>query len=73
MKTQRVLISAYLKDRKFDLIRDLSLQCLQCKYFNEDLLNCKAFPEFIPEKIMSGKIDHSKPYKGDKGIRFEEY
>ena len=32
---------------------------------------CKAFPKGIPKKIITGEHDHTKPYKGDHGIRFE--
>jgi hypothetical protein len=45
-------------------------QCYYCKWY-EELSKCKAFPKKIPEKILFGEFDHTKPYKGDKGIRFE--
>ena len=32
---------------------------------------CKAFPKRIPEDILVGRNDHSKPFPGDNGIRFE--
>jgi hypothetical protein len=34
-------------------------------------LSCLAFPDVIPKDILLGKKNHTKPYKGDKGIRFE--
>jgi len=33
--------------------------------------NCDAFPDRIPDEIMTGLFDHTEPYEGDKGVRFE--
>ncbi len=33
--------------------------------------SCFAFPKGIPEKILTGEHDHTKPFPGDNGIRFE--
>ena len=48
-------------------------QCFACKHLLEfeEKITCKAFPQGIPEEILSGKFDHSKAYDGDQGIRFE--
>ena len=32
---------------------------------------CAAFPEGIPKKIIFGKHDHTKPFRGDHGIQYE--
>jgi len=33
---------------------------------------CEAYPDNIPYEIISGMFDHTKPYKGDGGIMFED-
>ena len=45
-------------------------QCLMCKHYY-GLMKCSAFDDKIPEKIMTGLHDHTKPYPGDNDIRFE--
>ncbi len=45
-------------------------QCPVCKW-RLNGLRCVAFPESIPHDILVGKHDHTKPFKGDDGIRFE--
>ena len=50
--------------------------CLECKHFDQESFDgmfCAAFPEGIPELIMSGLNDHSKPLPDqDSGIVFEQ-
>lgn len=48
----------------------VSWQCLKCRHFDLNL-TCKAFPDGIPEEIMTGQHDHRNPYPGDQGIRYE--
>ncbi len=48
----------------------INFQCILCKHF-KGFLTCDAFPEGIPERILAG-FDHSNPFEGDSGIRFEE-
>ena len=49
-------------------------QCPSCKNIRADEKGdpkCNAFPKGIPEAIFSAEFDHTKPFKGDKGIRYE--
>ena len=46
-------------------------QCVGCVHYHFKSWTCDAFPKGIPEAIIDGDFDHNKPYKGDKGIRFE--
>lgn len=32
---------------------------------------CVAFPDGVPDEIMTGEIDHTQPVDGDHGIRYE--
>jgi len=32
---------------------------------------CKAFPNGIPDAILTNQHDHRKPFDGDNGIRFQ--
>ncbi len=49
-------------------------KCLKCKHYNRlknETLNCKAF-EDIPEEILNGENDHTKPLSNQKNeIVFE--
>lgn len=53
-------------------------QCLNCKNyigFTEEGSWCRAFPPEkdtpIPSDIIRGIHDHSEPFKGDNGVRYE--
>ena len=51
------------------------LKCHYCKhYIISDYIipRCKAFPDGIPLEIFREEFDHTKPYKNDNGIMFEE-
>jgi len=47
--------------------------CVKChRLKSADLIFiCKAFPVGIPDKILTGERDHTKPFPGDNGILFE--
>ncbi len=47
--------------------------CFSCKHFNLETSTCRAFPIQIPEDILLGENDHSKPLKGQGNkIVFEQ-
>jgi len=49
--------------------------CMSCKHLrielDESSMTCEAFPDGIPEPILSMDHDHHEPYEGDHGIRYE--
>ena len=53
-----------------DIIAVIYIPCGDCVHLQTNR-TCKAFPNGIPEKILIGEHDHTKPFKGDNGIRFE--
>jgi hypothetical protein len=48
--------------------------CLFCRHFNRgshgNEADCAAFTE-IPEVIFRGLADHTEPFPGDGGVRFD--
>lgn len=48
----------------------LPIQCTMCIHYRGKR-KCKAFPGKIPEVVFTGKHDHTKPFPGDGGVRFE--
>jgi len=57
-------------------------QCLSCKHYRGidpprpgdtyRRMRCDAFPERIPEEIVTMRFDHRHAHPDDHGIRFEE-
>lgn len=46
--------------------------CTFCIHMIDDIKRtCKAFPNGIPREIWMGENNHTTPYLGDNGIRFE--
>lgn len=70
MRTELVSIPVYGKDILGDTEIEMSIQCLDCGNLNADMITCKAFQKGIPDKILLGHFDHTRPFKGDNGIRF---
>lgn len=53
----------------------ISGTCNFCRHLNMSEFikhTCKAFPDGIPPDIWLGKNNHTKPYPGDNGVRFEK-
>jgi hypothetical protein len=46
------------------------LHCFNCVNYTEGL-KCKAFPDGIPDEILSGDNIHDAPFEGDNGITFK--
>lgn len=42
------------------------LICFNCKNFDQIVGGCLAFPDDIPNEIISGENDHSKPLPDQK-------
>lgn len=53
----------------------ITKQCQNCINFAQSdtsgIPTCVAFPEGIPEVILTGDFDHSKPFEGDNGFRYQ--
>ena len=48
--------------------------CYRCKHLDTEIsekVRCAAFPDSVPMEIIMSQHDHTKPYPGDNGIRFE--
>jgi len=52
------------------MIKAVYVPCDSCKYARAND-TCDAFPDGIPESILTGEHDHTTPYPGDGGIQFE--
>lgn len=52
-----------------------TVMCCYCKHYHWDpsspRVTCDAFPGGIPRELLSEKVKHTRPYKGDHGIQFE--
>ena len=43
--------------------------CLLCKHLNKDGISCVAFPDVIPQKLISGVVRHVRAIGGEKKRR----
>ena len=67
----RKIIEDSNPDKFTGAVTILEISCYSCKHYNKDL-TCKAFPDRIPIEILKGKHDHRTPFKGDRGIQYEQ-
>lgn len=47
--------------------------CVGCRWFhqvNTQADTCAAYPNGIPHAILTGRVDHRRPFSGDAGFRF---
>lgn len=66
-------MSDYDPSEKFDFVFTPA-QCSLCVHRDRGGKlppSCAAFPDGIPDEIMSNLVDHREPVEGDQGIRFE--
>ena len=47
----------------------MTTQCVRCRHYKGEL-TCAAFPERIPDEILVGDHDHTKPVADEK-VLFE--
>lgn len=60
-------------DKMVSNAKMITPQCAKCEYRDAEAPNrCLAFPQGIPVDILTNKVSHKKPYKGDHGIQFKE-
>jgi hypothetical protein len=68
----RVVMLPIVEDGKVlgEMPVELSEQCATCRRWTQNM-QCEAFPDLIPEAIRTGEFDHTQPFDGDGGLRFD--
>jgi hypothetical protein len=44
--------------------------CVGCKRYDPQSDGCEAYPDGIPEEILTNEWDHRVPKPGDNGLQF---
>jgi len=60
-----------MSEKRATPVMNLCQQCIHRNIMDASSYSCKAFPDGIPEEIYNNTHDHTKPFRGDGGIRFE--
>jgi hypothetical protein len=58
-----------LQNDTLDLAPDC--QCADCRHYDTETDSCPGFPDGIPDAILADEHDHTKPWPGDGGFRFD--
>jgi hypothetical protein len=45
--------------------------CGRCQFKHLGTTTCDAFPNGIPDEMLTGENKHTRPEKGDNGIQFK--
>lgn len=45
-------------DDRHELLSTYQSDCAKCKHFNNETYACPAFPEAIPNKLLTGETNH---------------
>lgn len=50
----------------------ITRQCFNCQHLFTDRpsIACAAFPDGVPEDILTGEVSHHTPHDGDGGILY---
>lgn len=59
----------YSDQRWWDDPKPKMCACGNCAHY-DGFLKCKAFPERIPNDLLTVEISHDKPYPNDGGYRY---
>lgn len=68
-RTKRDFTSKWLTYDNLDFKQPI---CNDCAHRIPDSLGCEAYPDRIPDEILSNDVDHTKNYTGDNGIVFKK-
>jgi hypothetical protein len=49
----------------------LVADCATCRHKSIYFTTCKAFPNGVPEQLLSGELNHRTPFTGDHGIMYK--